>query len=82
MDIVNMNIKLYILSLGDIALILTGVFSSVDEDIRIAAAVVGVAVGILTSLKLYQDIKIRKLDRKNKELDIKIKERELELLNE
>ncbi len=70
-----MNIKLYLLSFADISLIIASLFSDIDLDIKRSAAIIGIVVGILTTLKLWQDIKIRKLDRK-------IKEKKLEILDE
>ncbi len=55
-----MNLRLYTLSFADVVLIVASLFTDIDPILRSFGLLVGVIVGILTAMKLWQDFKIRK----------------------
>lgn len=73
-----MNIKLYLTALADIGLILLATLAEIDLEIRIIAGSIGIVIGILTAIKFYFDISIKREERLMKRMQRKEKEIELE----
>lgn len=64
------QVKLYLNALFDIILILIATLSEVDLIIRIVAGVIGIILGILTSIKFWQDIQLKKVELRRKEFEL------------
>jgi hypothetical protein len=72
------TLKLYLSAGFDLALIIVATLAEIDLEIRIVAGAVGVVLGILTSIKFIQDIKIKREDLKIKSMERKQKEFDFE----
>lgn len=58
-----MNIsKLYVTALGDLALLMFTLLADIDPILRTLGLLVGLAVGIFTLVKLYHDIRLKRIE--------------------
>lgn len=61
------NLKLYLLAFGDVTLIGMGFMESLSPILRVLGLFMGIIVGILTSMKMWQDYK--KLKNENSRIE-------------
>ena len=71
-----MNHKLYAVSIADIALIGFSIFAEIEFELRVVGLLIGLVVGVLTVLKLVTDLKIRRIEHKMKNIELRRKEEE------
>lgn len=72
------DLKLYALAILDLGWITAFVISELDPMLRSTGLVIGLIIGIFTLWKLKLDIELKMQERKSKEIDLKIKEKDLE----
>jgi hypothetical protein len=71
-----MNLKLYLSSLLDVAILMVASLADLEMEIRVAVALVGVVLSIMTGIKLVQQIRHNAMENRIKEIELRRKEEE------
>lgn len=72
------DLKLYALAFFDVAWITAFVLSEIDPILKSVGLIIGLFIGLFTLLKLKLDIQLKMQEKKAREIEIKIKQKDLE----
>ena len=67
--------RLYAISIGDILFLAFSVVADLDPYLRTGGLIVGIVVGIVTAMRMWQDFKVRRIEAKLKEIELKEKQK-------